>query len=151
MANPYAPPGARVADSATLQDDLGDASRLRRFVNQVIDAIGYLILSMLIGVVMAFVYPAFIESSSALGDYAFGYSVLTLYYVGFEAFLGRTLGKLVTGTRVVTEDGEEPTFLQILGRTLARFIPFEAFSFFGREGRGWHDRMSHTRVVLTRR
>ena len=50
------------------------------------------------------------------------------YYVILEASFGWTIGKLVTGTRVVRFDGDKPHFPQILGRTFARFIPFEPFS-----------------------
>jgi uncharacterized RDD family membrane protein YckC len=72
------------------------------------------------------------------------------YYVVFEALLGRTPGKLITGTRVVNLAGGRPRFTQILGRSFARAVPFEAFSFFGSRA-GWHDRWSRTRVVLVRR
>ena len=58
-------------------------------------------------------------------------------------FCGRTLGKFITGTKVVSADGETPTASQIVGRTFCRMIPFEAFS-FARETCpvGWHDKFS---------
>jgi hypothetical protein len=34
-----------------------------------------------------------------------------------------------------------------LGRSAARSIPFEPFSFLGGQPTGWHDRLSETRVV----
>jgi uncharacterized RDD family membrane protein YckC len=71
------------------------------------------------------------------------------YYFLCEATTGRTVGKLVSGTRVVTESGGKPTTLQILQRTLSRMVPFEPFSFFG-PSTGWHDRWSKTRVVMAR-
>lgn len=69
------------------------------------------------------------------------------YYFIMESFFGRTIGKLVTRTRVVDESGSRPTAGRIAGRTLARIIPFEPFSFFGNEPRGWHDTLSKTWVV----
>ena len=69
------------------------------------------------------------------------------YYVLFEALTGRTPAKYITGTRVVNMMGGKPSFGQILGRSAARFIPLEPFSFFGSSRRGWHDSLSHTRVV----
>ncbi|CAN0592803.1 unnamed protein product, partial [Laminaria digitata] len=39
---------------------------------------------------------------------------------------------------------------RLLGRTAARFVPFEAFSFLGGDATGWHDRWSNTRVVRLR-
>jgi uncharacterized RDD family membrane protein YckC len=145
--NPYAAPKTRVAD----EEDLGPtelASRGVRFVNFLIDLAGYFALAIVLGVVLAIVYPPFVESeSSTLGDYAFGFVVITSYYALSEGLFGRTLGKLVTGTWVVSESGGKPTFAQILGRSAARSIPFEPFSFFGSEPTGWHDRLSRTRVV----
>jgi uncharacterized RDD family membrane protein YckC len=63
---------------------------------------------------------------------------------------GRTLGKLITRTSVVDAEGRRPTFKQVLGRTFSRIIPFEPFSFFGKDARGWHDSMSNTFVVVKR-
>jgi uncharacterized RDD family membrane protein YckC len=48
-----------------------------------------------------------------------------------EASTGKTVGKYVTGTQVLTEDGEQPSVGTIFIRTLCRIIPFEPFSFFG--------------------
>jgi uncharacterized RDD family membrane protein YckC len=70
----------------------------------------------------------------------------TLYYVSFEFIFGATPSKLLTGTRVVDVDNQDPKFRTILDRTLARFVPFEAFSFFS-GGNGWHDKWSKTYVV----
>ena len=64
-----------------------------------------------------------------------------------EAVFQRTIGKLVTGTRVVTTDGNVPGFGKVLGRSLARVIPFEVLSFLGAIPIGWHDKLSGTRVV----
>ena len=63
------------------------------------------------------------------------------------------MGKLITGTRVVTENGGKPRWGQIVGRSFARFIPFEALSVLfwnDKERRGWHDSLSKTCVVRKR-
>ena len=71
-----------------------------------------------------------------------------LYYLFFEGIWGRTLGKWITKTKVVRMDGSKPKFVQILGRSFARLIPFEAFSFLiSNNPVGWHDRLSKTLVV----
>jgi uncharacterized RDD family membrane protein YckC len=72
------------------------------------------------------------------------------YYLVMEAAFGRTIGKLATGTRVVTVEGGAASFGQILGRTLCRLIPFEAFSFLTENAVGWHDSIPKTRVVKIR-
>ena len=56
-----------------------------------------------------------------------------------------TPGKCATNTVIVNEAGNRPNFGQILGRTFARLIPFDALSFFS--ARGWHDSLSGTYVV----
>lgn len=75
-------------------------------------------------------------------------SIITsfFYYVVTESIFGRTPGKIITGTMVAKADGSKPGLLNILGRTLCRFIPFERFSFlFGYSG--WHDSISNTYVL----
>ncbi len=58
---------------------------------------------------------------------------------------GKTIGKYITGSRVVSTDGTDPSFNQYLIRNIARLVPFEPFSFFTEDG--WHDRWSDTRVI----
>lgn len=71
------------------------------------------------------------------------------YYIILEVTLGRTLGKMITGTKVVNAEGGQATVGQVVGRSFARYIPFEVFSFLGETGRGWHDSLSKTYVVKT--
>jgi uncharacterized RDD family membrane protein YckC len=59
---------------------------------------------------------------------------------------GRTIGKLLTGTTVVTDYGSKPSTGAFMLRTLSRFMPFEAFSFFSANGK-WHDTWTDTVVV----
>jgi uncharacterized RDD family membrane protein YckC len=124
------------------------ADRGVRFVNYLVDVIvAYVIM---FGVMMVFggaADPATGEGSalaSVLGIVAF-----FAYFFVMEHFVGQTVGKMLTGTRVVTVRGEKPEMMTILGRTAARFIPFEPFSFlFGKYG--WHDSLTGTRVVTKR-
>lgn len=68
-----------------------------------------------------------------------------LYYFLFEWFTFATPGKWITGTKVVKKDGSRPSFGYILGRTAARFIPFDALSFLFYAN--WHDKISGTKVI----
>jgi uncharacterized RDD family membrane protein YckC len=72
-----------------------------------------------------------------------------LYYGLLEHYWGRTLGKFLTRTIVISADGERPTISQIVARTLSRFIPFEPLSYLfgGSYPIGLHDSLSKTRVV----
>ena len=65
----------------------------------------------------------------------------------FESLSGRTLGKLITGTIVVNENGKKPDFGTVFKRSLCRLIPFNAISFLFNPGLGWHDSISDTYVV----
>jgi uncharacterized RDD family membrane protein YckC len=70
--------------------------------------------------------------------------LLFFYYLIFESLTGRTLGKMLTGTMVVTYDFKKPNFSTILIRTLIRFIPLEHFTIFIYP---WHDIWTKTKVV----
>jgi hypothetical protein len=71
--------------------------------------------------------------------------VRLLYYPFYELLFNATPAKFFTETRVVSDLEAKPETIQIVARTLSRFIPFEPFSFFGK--RGWHDSLPQTKVV----
>lgn len=70
---------------------------------------------------------------------------LSAYLITERSSRGRSLGKLITKTRVVKEEGTEVEDRDFFIRNLVRFIPFECLS--GLAGRPWHDRWSRTAVV----
>ena len=118
----------------------------KRFGNYMIDRI--------LCTVMVF---GFIELVGKIGSYSLrefmeGISLLLFpcYWIIFEYFFQKTPGKFITQTTVLTIYGDKPTFLNTVGRTLCRFIPFEQFSFLGSRAVGWHDSISKTRVVEDR-
>lgn len=49
-------------------------------------------------------------------------SLLAAYFPVMEMLFGKTVGKMVTRTRVVNEAGQRPSFLQVIMRTLFRLI-----------------------------
>jgi len=123
------------------------ASQGQRFGTMLLDTVFFLIFAVILGFVLGLLrLGQLIENTN---DYLLGIIILLIYYVPQEALSGRTLGKRITGTKAVKEDGNELSFGQALGRTLCRFIPFEAFSFFGGKGRprGWHDSIPKTKVI----
>jgi uncharacterized RDD family membrane protein YckC len=140
--SPYAPPRAPLLrePGAPATESLATAGQ--RFGDYAVDSLVLMLLNVPFGLAPG-LFHAFFASIAA----DFGYFLL------MEAFFGATLGKVVTGVRVVSEDGARASFGQIAKRSLARFIPFEAFSFIGsRDGRpvGWHDSLSRTRVIRVR-
>ena len=121
-----------------------------RFVNFLVDRIAIIAFAFVFGFFIAETElgDIFLASDSRIMDYIFGAIVSTIYYTIIEASTGKSLGKLVTKTVVVREDGTKPEFGDYFVRSVVRIIPFEAFSFFG-DGIGWHDTFSKTRVVKT--
>ena len=70
-----------------------------------------------------------------------------IYYLIFEGVTrGRTLGKIMTNTSAITQDGTPFTFKHAFTRTLCRFIPFEMLSALI-SYLPWHDSITKTAVV----
>lgn len=130
------------------------ATHGQRLANYLIDFVLFLLFSFLfgsfMGVSLAIFSPSSIyifEQDNLLFDYAFGFITGVFYYSTLEFATGRTIGKYVTKTKVIDENGNKPGYGVILTRSVCRFIPFEAFSFLGSSNQGWHDKLSKTRVV----
>jgi uncharacterized RDD family membrane protein YckC len=142
-ANPYAPPADDQApDSEDADEAWLDASGGARFANLLIDQL----------VLNAVAYAiAYALTASGVKEVAAFFQLLIVvgYYVLFEALFQRTPGKFITGTKVIAYGGGKPSFGQIVGRSFARLVPFEWFSFLGGSG-GWHDTWTRTRVVKVR-
>lgn len=85
-----------------------------------------------------------------LTEILLGFVITIGHYKLMEAAFSRTIGKTLTGTKVMDERGKKPSLGKILGRTFCRIIPFEAFSFLAADGRGWHDSIPGTYVVKSR-
>lgn len=157
-------------NTALLQEDLlteeenpffeyDKASQGQRFLNFLIDniviriALTY-VTGLSVGYILGALLPEFAYSLSynktrlylisvtiVLIDYLFYYSL-------FEGlFKGRTIGKLITGTKAINENGSELTFKNACLRTVCRFIPFEALSALGTP---WHDSITNTIVIKSR-
>ncbi|MFY0601752.1 MAG: RDD family protein [Cyclobacteriaceae bacterium] len=123
------------------------ASSGKRFANLIIDVI--------VRYILIFVAGALISFSSDFGDGAqvlsgllaiFTYGLIIFYPWIMESMTGKTIGKYITRTRIVKPDGSKPDTINILGRTLCRLIPFDAFSYLG-DKPGWHDSIPKIYVI----
>jgi uncharacterized RDD family membrane protein YckC len=153
--NPFAPTKAALSEPASVASEASPptremlASRWRRLVNVVVDVGGYFLLVVVVVTLIALVDRSFLLLLQGPAAIVFDAVMYFLYYAFFEFLTGRTPGKFLTGTRVVSDTGAAPTLGQVTTRSILRLIPLEAFTFFAR-GPGLHDRGSRTRVVLYR-
>jgi uncharacterized RDD family membrane protein YckC len=136
-------PGERISEEL--------ASATRRFwtfvVDQIVIWIGLFALQIAYGV--AFGLEA-LQALDGIKWWGIFLAFYVLYFVSFEVISGRTPGKVLTGTRVVTNDGRALSIPTALIRSLCRMIPFEPMSFSLGET-WWHDSLSRTQVVRLRR
>ena len=130
------------------------ASSGKRLANYIIDLIGFYVLVFVSGIVMALFSPSTVESINEENSYVnlvtnlVSILVFLFYMFGMEGiFKGKTLGKLMTGTRAVNEDGSNITFATALLRGLCRIVPFEPFSALGTPCYPWHDKWTKTYVI----
>jgi ABC-type lipoprotein export system ATPase subunit len=91
------------------------------------------------------------EQDPILVSLAVGLPTAALYYFMLELIFGRTVGKMITRTKVFSEDGPyRAGAAKLVYRTIARFLPFtiiEGFSFLNERPKGWHDTVSDTYVT----
>lgn len=131
------------------------ASHGQRIANLIIDLIVHYIIIFMIGIALGLIAlwlgdPSIVDwmsNSSFITEYLLGALISVIYYFFMKTFTSRTIGKYITKTMVVMEDGTKPDSSQIFKRTLCRLIPFNALSFLGSPCNGWHDNISDTYVV----
>lgn len=135
---------------------LEQASTGKRFANYLIDVFLFYIIAIIIGVVIAVTNPATLESlaeNETSAGFNFLDSLISLVfyavYMGiFESLTkGRSLGKLITGTKAVNEDGSTISTQTAFIRGFSRAVPFCVFSALGSPSYPWHDRWSNTYVI----
>jgi uncharacterized RDD family membrane protein YckC len=122
------------------------ASKGLRFANALLDGI-------IVGVPLSFLTNFILYGQIFAQTYEFDFRptlinwvLVTTYFIIIENATGKSIGKMITG-KVIDHRGNQPTSNQIMKRSLARLIPFEAFSFLGEKGIGWHDSLSKTYVI----
>ena len=156
------PEESGLADELNQYIQYTQASQGQRFLNWLIDnllmrfglsqvtgyAAGYLLGILFPEYMMRIIYEQTTFDLLVIG-YSLAFINYLVYYTFCEkVFKGYTLGKLITGTRAIRDDGQELTFKDAILRTLSRLVPFEPFSAFG--DRPWHDSWTKTSVVKSR-
>jgi uncharacterized RDD family membrane protein YckC len=153
-----------LSEDAYIDNHFEYATQGQRFLNLVIDnllmryGLSYLT-GMAMGSLLAVAAPDFLNDLAysdsnwsggiILLSLLIGYLNYIVYYTLCEKLLkGYTLGKLITGTRAIRQDGGELTFRNALLRSLSRCVPFEVFSGFNTLT--WHDSWTDTKVIKAR-
>jgi len=134
----------------------------QRFVNWLIDnllmrfGLSY-VTGTLVGLIIGKFFPDYAErivyNQTTWDLFVLGYVIALFNYILYyticeKAFRGYTLGKLISGTRAIRDDGQELTFRDTLLRSLSRLVPFEVFSGFS--DKPWHDSWTNTQVIQAR-
>lgn len=131
------------------------ASTGKRMANYFIDLFGFSVFFYFFSFLLVYlnydlvvlIYSNPEDESSLLAQFI----LLVFYgmYMGLvEAlFNGRSLGKLITGTVAVNEDGSRIHGDKALWRGLCRAVPFSVFSALGVPCRPWHDRWTKSYVI----
>jgi len=117
-----------------------------RFVNFLID---FIIIFILYFTIFPFL-ETFLSLTSQMERAIFRITTLIIfmafYYITLEHNYQKTVGKMITKTKVVNLEGEKATLGDIVSRTFCRLIPFDRFSFFFTKN-GFHDAISRTKVI----
>jgi uncharacterized RDD family membrane protein YckC len=138
------------------------ATQGQRFVNWLVDnllmryglsyisgtIVGYLMAKLFPEYTMRLVYSEDQSDLLLIGVIIVIFNYLVYYTFCEKIFRGYTLGKAISGTRAIRDDGQELTLKDAFLRTLSRLVPFEVFSGFLE--RPWHDTWTRTTVVRAR-
>lgn len=139
-----------------IRNDLIQASGGKRFVNYIIDYIAYYVFMIGIGfLIMAIDMDLAVVMYGEPEDGGNSLISLLINIVFFALFMGvmetvlkgRSVGKLITGTIAVDENGNRITGNTAMLRGLCRIVPFEPFSAFGSPCYPWHDKWTKSYVV----
>lgn len=139
--------------------ELTFASQGKRIANYFIDIICAYVCLFLVGTLLLSSHSSnesttlLQESESPFEGLASLFALLSFsgYYFLTEFLMkGRTIGKLITGTRAITTRHEYLTAGYAFKRSLCRLVPFDALSFLFSSGYGWHDKWTDTMVVNER-
>lgn len=132
-----------------------DATPKLRFVNYIIDLLSfYAIIIALIFLIALSAYGTrvfhVLENMSDMSDFVLLHVLYGFYMLIIEGiFKGKTLGKLITGTRVVHQRNSSFSWRDALLRGFMRMIPLEYVT--GCVGSPFHDQWTETRVIKERR
>ncbi len=130
------------------------ASIWKRLLNVILDYIGTIIFFSTIIFLIGFLTETSIKENFIHNQKAYpiafqllGIFAMYVYYVVCEYYLsGKTFGKYMTRTIVITPTGQPPNLKQVLMRSTLRFIPLEGIILLLKP-QSLHDEWSGTLVI----
>jgi uncharacterized RDD family membrane protein YckC len=129
------------------------ASSGKRLANYLLDAVGFYGFTFLLGGAMALISASSLDYLEYLEEHPAEQRIIALIIYGIYMGLlemmlkGRSFGKLITRTAVVTANGEPVSAGKLFLRGICRAVPFEVFSGLGTPCAPWHDKWTNTLVI----
>jgi uncharacterized RDD family membrane protein YckC len=126
------------------------AAMHKRFLNFLIDYYmqGFILIFLYFLLAVILQKPLIEDAENPFLNLTVGVISTIVYYTFFETLWGKTPGKFISRTKVISSDGKQAPFAVILKRSLLRLIPFEGFSWLtAKNPSGWHDKYSASVVI----
>ncbi|SFH80518.1 RDD family protein [Halpernia frigidisoli] len=132
-----------------------------RFLNYIIDLVFIYVVVIiffnLVGIVLEIFFPDSVDAiiNSFEDNNKIFDRLLSLIFYGLFIFLtewatnGRSVGKYITGTIAVKNNGKPLSLKDYFLRNISRAIPLDQLSFLG--SGGWHDSLTHTSVIVKKK
>ena len=73
--------------------------------------------------------------------------IFITYYTIFEWLTGKTIGKFLTKTKVIMENGSKISFGIAFLKSVVRLIPLIQWTYLGKVCHGWPDSFTNTIVI----
>ena len=123
-----------------------------RLIHTIVDSICLFILIFFLSFILglfSFIFGDFLNINDltiSLLEFTTILLAFFLYFVYMEFKFQKTVGKYITKTKVIMNDGRKPDLNEIFIRTACRLIPLDNISFIFTKN-GFHDRLSNTTVI----
>lgn len=145
-------------DLLAIENNYERADTGKRLANYIIDIALFYALTFGVFFTIAVLSPSTFEgidddsTGFGLADRILTLCFYAVYMSVIEAvFKGKSLGKLITGTRAVNLDGSKISTSTAFARGFSRAVPFCVFSAFGTPCNPWQDRWTNTMVIDERK
>ncbi len=140
---------AKPNDNFVMENQYNQATLIQRFLNSILDFLAFFLICFIFFIFgYSLVTNGLLNSTiNNLISYVTVFGFPLLNYIYLEGKYGKTIGKFITKTTVIKQNGEKITFKDAFLRTLYRLIPLEFITIFLDDGLTFHDKLSKTFVA----